>query len=180
MNGMQAKHMKSLLMIMASFLIRMPGANAQTEKPVKWAFTVTQVNSSEAELVFKAKIEKGFHVYSQDINPDVGPIPTTFTFQPGSEYSLAGKVTEGEPIEIYDPNFEVKLKYFSGEAVFVQKVKINGNKPFQVNGTVTFMVCDDRRCFPPEDLGFTFTVNGEGLNGEGKPASPGSVKNKQP
>ena len=141
------------------------GAQNPPPRPVKWFFSVKQVNANEAELVFTAKISDGYHVYSQDINPDVGPIPTTFVFNPDKSYSLDGKVSEGKSVEIYDPNFEAKLKYFSGDAVFVQKIKTNGKKPFEVSGTVTYMVCDEHRCFPPEDLAFKFNVNASSSEG---------------
>ena len=153
--------MRKLLLISASLLLTLSTlAQTPPARPVKWTFTVRQTGNGEAELVLTAKMESGYHVYSQDINPDVGPIPTSFVFNPGKTYSLDGKVTEGKAIEIYDPNFEAKLKYFSGEAVFVQKIKTNQKTPFEISGTVTYMVCDENRCYPPEDLAFIFTVNG--------------------
>ena len=112
--------MRKLLLISASLLLTLSTlAQTPPARPVKWTFTVRQTGNGEAELVLTAKMENGYHVYSQDINPDVGPIPTSFVFNPGKTYSLDGKVTEGKAVEIYDPNFEAKLKYFSGEAVFV-------------------------------------------------------------
>ena len=158
--------MRKLMLICASILLTL-STMAQTPqvRPVKWTFTVRQTGNGEAELVFTAKMESGYHVYSQDINPDVGPIPTTFVFNPGKTYSLDGKVTEGIATEVYDPNFEAKLKYFSGDAVFVQKIKTNEKTPFEINGTVTYMVCDEHRCYPPEDLEFKFTINGINTGG---------------
>jgi len=159
--------MSRLLLISVSFCLLALTSVAQNPppRPVKWFFTVKQVNAEEAELVFTAKINEGFHVYSQDINPDVGPIPTSFAFNPDKTYTLTDKVTEGKATEIYDPNFEAKLKYFSGDAVFVQKIKTNGKNPFEVSGIVTYMVCDEKRCFPPEDLPFKFVVNAAGKDG---------------
>jgi thiol:disulfide interchange protein len=159
--------MSRLLLISASFCLLALNTMAQNAppRPVKWFFTVKQVATDEAELVFTAKINEGYHVYSQDINPDVGPIPTTFVFNPDKTYALSGKVSEGKATEIYDPNFEAKLKYFSGDAVFVQRIKTSGKNPFEVSGTVTYMVCDEHRCYPPEDLPFKFSVNVPGKEG---------------
>lgn len=135
------------------------GLQAQIINPVKWSFSVSQKNSTEATLILKAKIDKGFHVYSQDVNPDVGPIPTSFTFNPDKNYTLSGKTGEGKPFEEFDPNFGIPLKYFSDEATFTQKIKLNTDKKFDITGIATYMVCDDKRCFPPEDLEFSITVN---------------------
>jgi thiol:disulfide interchange protein DsbD len=37
------------------------------------------------------------------------------------DYELVGNVEEGEPIEEFDPNFDMVLKYFKKKAVFQSK-----------------------------------------------------------
>jgi hypothetical protein len=140
----------------------LPVATAQIPSPVKWTFTVIP-DGKEAELVFTAVIKTNYHVYSQDISPDAGPIPTSFTFEPSKQFELSGKVAEGKATEYFDPNFGVNLKYFSDTAVFRQKIKLIDTNPFAIKGVVTFMVCDDKRCYPPEDVAFNFAMN-ESLN----------------
>ena len=131
---------------------------AQILKPVKWTFSVNRINDCEAELIFKAKIDKGFHVYSQFLDRDDGPVATTFNFEKSVECSLIGKVNEGKPIEEYDPNFEMKLKFFANEASFKQKIKIINLQAFSVKGYLNFMVCDETKCLPPEDVDFEFKI----------------------
>ena len=139
----------------------------QILKPVKWSFSVNRINDCEAELIFKAKIDKGFHVYSQFLDGNDGPVATTFNFEKSSDYNLVGKVIEGKPIEEYDPNFEMKLKFFANEASFKQKIKITNLKTFTVKGYLNFMVCDDTKCLPPEDVDFDFKMGAAA----GKPCS---------
>ncbi len=131
---------------------------AQILKPVKWTFSVNRINDCEAELIFKAKIDKGFHVYSQFLDRDDGPVATTFNFEKSVECSLIGKLNEGKPIEEYDPNFEMKLKFFANEASFKQKIKIINLQAFSVKGYLNFMVCDETKCLPPEDVDFEFKI----------------------
>jgi thiol:disulfide interchange protein DsbD len=131
---------------------------AQILKPVKWSFSVNRLNDCEAELIFKAKIDKGYHVYSQFLEGSDGPVATTFNFDKNIDCILIGKVTEGKPIEEYDPNFEMKLKFFANEASFKQKIKISNLKAFSVKGYLNFMVCDDTKCLPPEDVDFEFKI----------------------
>jgi thiol:disulfide interchange protein DsbD len=140
-------------------------AYAQILKPVKWSFSVNRINDCEAELIFKAKIDKGFHVYSQFLDGNDGPVATTFNFEKSSDFQLQGKVLEGKPIEEYDPNFEMKLKFFANEASFKQKIKINNLKAFSVKGYLNFMVCDETKCLPPEDVDFEFKIT----SASGKP-----------
>jgi thiol:disulfide interchange protein DsbD len=133
-------------------------SSGQILKPVKWSFSLGQTNNGEAELIFKAKIDKGFHVYSQFLESNDGPVATTFNFDKSKDYSPIGKLSEGTPQEEYDPNFEMKLKFFANEAVFKQKIKINNNKAFTIKGYLNFMVCNDKMCLPPEDIDFEFKI----------------------
>ncbi|MCC6253190.1 MAG: thioredoxin family protein [Bacteroidia bacterium] len=130
----------------------------QILKPVKWSFSVNRINDCEAELIFKAKIDKGFHVYSQFLGSDDGPVATTFNFEKNSNYQTIGKTTEGKPLEEFDPNFEMVLKFFANEATFKQKIKINTLQPFSVKGYLNFMCCDETKCLPPEDIDFEFKL----------------------
>ncbi len=131
---------------------------SQILEPVKWEFDSRIIGENESELIFTAKIEKKWHLYSQDIA--MTPPATTFTFSENGKYELIGEVTESESIKEYDPNFEMNLKYFSDKAIFKQKVKLLSDSPFTIKGFVTFMCCDNTRCLPPNDVDFEFKFSG--------------------
>lgn len=131
---------------------------AQVFKPVKWNFSAKEISDTEAELIFKATIEKGWHLYSQDIPAD-GPIPTSFAFTKSKDYELVGKVAEPKAIEEEDPNFGMTLKYFANEVVFKQKIKIKSKGEFAVAGELEFMVCDETKCLPPSTEEFSLKIN---------------------
>ena len=57
----------------------------------------------------------------------------------------------------YDPNFDMELSFFEKEATFTQKVKLS-EKGAKIKGELTFMVCDDSKCLPPEYVPFEFEV----------------------
>jgi len=139
------------------FLLQAGLVQAQILQPVKWTFTSRESKDGVSELILKAKIEKGWHLYSQFL-ADGGPVPTTFSFDKSADYQLIGATAEGKPEKSYDKNFEMELAYFGGEAVFIQKVKALSEKPFKVKGMVNFMVCDDSKCLPPEDIEFAIEV----------------------
>ena len=132
---------------------------AQILEPVKWSFKVNRTADAEAELQFIATIDNHWHLYSQDV-PDGGPRPTIFSIDKGSGYQLIGKVTEPKAIEEYDPNFEMKVRYFANKVIFKQKVRILTDKPFKITGFLEFMCCDDHQCLPPTEVPFTFTLEG--------------------
>jgi len=132
---------------------------AQILEPVKWSFSSKRLNDSMAELSFKATMDKSWHVYSQFI-PDGGPVPTSFTFTKNNEYKLIGKVKEPKPIEEFDANFDMVLKYFANTAQFKQNIKIISNKPVVVKGSLEYMCCDDKQCLPPSVVEYEFKLDG--------------------
>jgi thiol:disulfide interchange protein DsbD len=150
---------KHFLFILAMLFAGYFTVTGQVLQPVKWAFDTKQINSGEYEVIFKASIDPGWHVYGIDI-PEGGPIPTSFKFKESPDYELVGQIKTPKPIEKYDNAFEMDLRYFEDGAIFRQTVKMKSNKPFQVTGELEYMACDDHRCLPPEYVEFAFNLPG--------------------
>lgn len=148
-----------LSVIVLSIILGSLSLQAQILEPVKWTFDSKEISPDEVELQFIADIDLGWHVYSTDI-PDGGPIPTSFNFVESDEYELAGELKTPEAIEKFDKAFEMTLEYYGERAVFSQKVKLNTEEPFVIQGELEFMACDDSRCLPPAYVEFAFPVNG--------------------
>lgn len=148
--------MRKQLIMLAMLMVSIIGF-AQIENPVTWSYSSRNVSATESELVLTATIEDGWHLYSQFIGKN-GPVPTTFKFTPSADYELVGTVKElSKAIKTYDKTFGMDIAYFSGKAVFVQKIK--PKKPdIKVAGTVEFMVCDDEQCLPPDEQPFSISV----------------------
>lgn len=124
--------------------------------PIKWTASAERKNATEAEITFTAKLDKGWHLYSQQL-PEDGPIPTTFTFVDLADAKLKGKVSEPKGKEEMDPNFGMVVKYFDGSPRFIQKISV-GEEAVTVKAEVEFMVCDDKRCLPPDVMEFTINI----------------------
>lgn len=124
---------------------------AQT--PAEWTWWGS---SSPSELNFKVKIQEGWHLYSQHIQNDIGPVPTSFNIEQLSGIRLVDSVSEPEPIKKYDENFEATLDFFEGEVLFTQKY--TGVPSGPITGTITYMLCNDRMCLPPVDLPFLISI----------------------
>lgn len=150
--------MKKIIAISA-FLFLNICAFAQILKPVAWSYSSEAVNEKEANIVITAKIDKGWHVYSQFI-AEGGPIPTSFTFVKSADYELVGKPQESPKAEsAYDSNFSMQISWHENIAVFKQRIKLK--KPeVNVKGSLEFMVCNDKQCLPPEDIDFSVKVVG--------------------
>jgi hypothetical protein len=104
---------------------------------------------SSSHLLISAKLEPGWHIYSQNVDEMAGPVPTSFEFDLPSGYQLVEKVEEPKGIVAFDENFESELKFFEKYVVFSQK--ISGSGPAEVKCIVTFMTCNEETCYPPED-----------------------------
>ncbi|GGK14945.1 thiol:disulfide interchange protein DsbD [Yeosuana aromativorans] len=177
--------MKKIILVAVFFTIWL--GHAQILKPVKWATSVEKVSGTEYNLVSRATIEAGWHLYSQDV-PEDGPIPTAFTYDDGGgNIKVLGNTEEGEGHTIDDPIFQMKIKYFEKSAVFRQKIETTKDVT-AVNGTVEFMVCDDSRCLPPTEVELKFDLAGSGAstaqtapsNGTDKESPVDSGKTKEP
>lgn len=139
--------------------------NSQIFDPVKWSFSQNQIGDDEVELIFTASIEEHWHMYSQFLENDLGPIPTSFNFDESKSYEKIGKTEEGKAKIEYDPNFEMDLAYFENKATFKQKIKVLGSssrlreKSFNITGFLEFMVCDAEKCLPPTMVDFSFKID---------------------
>jgi DsbC/DsbD-like thiol-disulfide interchange protein len=123
--------------------------NAQVQNPVSWTTSYKSMSATEGEITITAKIEKGWHTYSQRPT-DAGPISTTFTFPPSSQYKLVGKTEENGSHEEFDKAFETKIFVFNETAEFKQKIKLTGKASFDLKFNVECTVCNDNMCLPPK------------------------------
>lgn len=151
---------------------------SQVYDPIEWETSVEKISDSEFNLVTKAILEDGWHLYSQHIE-EGGPIPTSFTFTEAiNSYQLVGDVSEGEGHEGFDKVFEMDIKYFEKEAVFKQRIRTLKSGKIVINGIVSFMVCDDTNCLAPTDVDISFSF--DGTAGEKILDSNNSVKENIP
>ena len=151
--------MKKFSLIIISFLM-VGAAIAQIENPVKWTYTSKKIADKTYELHMTATLDGKWHIYAQ--NAGEGPEPTTFSFTKNPLVKLDDKVKEvGKLEKMYDPNFKSELKFYSSKVDFVQKVKVKSSAATVVKGTVSYMVCDDRKCLPPKEIPFSIKVGGK-------------------
>lgn len=116
---------------------------------IEWTFAY---NDASEEVELKAVLDEGWHLYSQRIQNDLGPIPTSILFKTSDCFKLLGKTNEPESIKAYDPNFEGELNFFEHEVVFRQKVKVADG--CVINGAVDYMICNETMCLPPTVIEF--------------------------
>ena len=145
-----------LTMLLAMFAM---AAMAQMQDPVHFSVSQKQVSPTELEVIFKGKIDKGWHVYSTGL-PAGGPVSATLTTEKAEGVKPVGKLTyRGKELKEYDKLFEMTLRYFVNSVTFVQKYKITG-KTYKVKGFLEFGACNDENCMPPTQVEFSYSGNG--------------------
>jgi thiol:disulfide interchange protein DsbD len=135
--------------------------------PVKWSYDLKKVSDEEYDLIFKAKIQDGWQLYSQFVE-EGGPIPTQFYLDSTDTYKVIGDISEeGSKKEVsYDAIFEMKLTKFKKDAIFTQRIQVTGPKQI-ILGELEFMSCDDERCVGPIYKEFSFDLgNMKGVAGK--------------
>lgn len=133
---------------------------AQMESHVSWQFSAKKVAENEYDLVAKASIDEGWHLYGQYFK-DGGPIRMAFTFNESKAYQLVGKVLETpKPKEVMDDIFKIKVQYFERNATFTQKIKVLSDKPFTVKGALAGQVCQEDGACMMVNEDFSYKVDG--------------------
>lgn len=141
-------------------LVLLLSFNAHSQlNPVKWTFSAVKTADKTYELHLKATVQSPWHIYSQT-TPEGGPLPTTLTFNKNPLVTIQGAAKEvGSIKEKYEEVFDIKVKYFNGNAEFVQVIKLKSNVKTSITGKVEFMACNDEQCMPPDEVPFAISID---------------------
>ncbi len=141
--------------ILLFLLITLP-LSAQILEPVKWNITEQKVDESTLELHFKATIEEGWHLYSNQL-PDGGPLATEVTYTTLEGVELSGELASNKKSEEeYVELFSMVLNFFEKEVTFVQRLKIL-SPDYKIEGAIRYMGCNNLTCLTPTTEEFDFT-----------------------
>ena len=109
---------KILLFFILLFVSTFTFAQGQ---PVHFSVQQKKVSPTELHIMFKGIINDGWHVYSTDL-PAGGPISTSLTIEKAIGVKPIGKlIAKGREINLNDPVFSMKLRYFEKQVTFIQK-----------------------------------------------------------
>ncbi|MBD8488761.1 thioredoxin family protein [Echinicola sp. CAU 1574] len=128
---------------------------AQLIEPPKWQMSLSKEApfvGDEIELIFKAEIPENWYVYSNDFDPDLGPMITELSLEGSSGFEKVGGLTPIKPKRKMDEIWEGEVSYFTGKAEFRQKVKIT-EAAVKIVGVMSYQMCSDvtGQCVPYEE-----------------------------
>ncbi len=144
--------MRALLQLFVCFSLLSTWAFSQEK--IQWSFDYAPYPAS---IQVQAKIESDWHLYALDLNPSIGPVPTQIVLEKNKavqvfkDFEASTKAKQS-----FDPNFGAEVTYF--ENTFEASNRIKVKKPTTVKGELTYMLCDDKRCLPPQTIPFEIKV----------------------
>ncbi len=141
-----------------TFLLLAMLSHAQNT-PVTFTVQQKQTSPTEVDVVFTAKIDKGWHVYSTNL-PDGGPQSAEMHTELAEGAEPVGSlIKQGKEISEDDKVFGMKVRYFENNVTFIQKYKIT-DKTYHLKGYLEYGACNDQMCMPPSTVDFDYTGKG--------------------
>jgi thiol:disulfide interchange protein len=127
-------------------------SRSQVLTPATWTYQLSNPNpkaGEEVDIIFKASIQDKWYMYSNDFDPDCGPLLTDFSFQNPKNYKVVGKVRAINPQVKHDEAFDCDVKIFKHTAEFRQKIKVLAS-PLKISVSAQGQVCTevDGKCIP--------------------------------
>src|SRR5687767_8552981 len=102
---------------------------AEILERAKWTFEESKKNvkaGEEIELIFKAKIDDNWYLYSNDFDPDCGPLLTEIVFTEIKNFEVSGVARAINSLPKHDEIFDCDVKIFKKTGEFRQKIKVLG------------------------------------------------------
>lgn len=130
---------------------------AQIVNPVKWSVTLDMADDTHGAVVMTATVDAGWHVYSNDVDPDVGPNPLEIDWSKLDGVKLDGKMKPSKtPHKEFDEMFGANLSWWTDEVTLRQNFIVTSSK-YAIEGAIRFSACNDENCIPPTKETFEFT-----------------------
>lgn len=142
----------ALLLMMIYTIINSTLCSAEILTPARWTHELSSNHvevGDTVDIVFTAKIDKDWYLYSSDFDPELGPMVTTFKFDENGTYRTIGDIIPYSPKKKYDALWEGEYTYFKEKGVFRQRIVVT-SLPIRVSGSYSYQVCSDvdGKCIP--------------------------------
>ena len=136
--------MKKFFTLLTLVLLVATAAKAQ----VNFSVSYKRVNPTEVDVIFKATIAKGWHVYSTNIG-EGGPTRASCGGDKADGAEPIGKLKPGPGVKnVQDEIFDMPVSYFENTCTFTQRVKLT-KQDYQLKAYLKYGACNDQNCLPP-------------------------------
>ncbi|MFY9243041.1 MAG: cytochrome c biogenesis protein CcdA, partial [Polaribacter sp.] len=135
---------------------------AQTaDEPIKIETSVKKISNTEYDIIFSAKLYKGWYLYSQ-YNPEDASLPLEISVSEGEfGYKLIGKAIEKDTFKKYSDVWELEEIVFKDKAIITQRIQLINKTITQVKLGFYGQVCETA-CIN-FDENFTISLTGKDI-----------------
>ncbi|MBO9585314.1 MAG: thioredoxin family protein [Flavobacterium sp.] len=148
--------MKNIFFLMTLLTVTL--SFGQKTAPLLWKTVVEKISDTEYILSAEAKMDAGWHLYSQNI-PAKSNLATTFVFDDSEGgFFLVGNTTEENGKIAEDPVLKAKVKFFESKAVFKQKIVLL-HELKTINATVDFAAGNSSAISELQNLDLVFDLS---------------------
>ncbi|MEN8702874.1 MAG: cytochrome c biogenesis protein CcdA [Polaribacter sp.] len=135
---------------------------AQTESdPIKIEVSINKISDTEYDIVFNAKLYKGWYLYSQ-YNPENASLPLEISIpENATGYQLVGNPKEEDTFKKYSDVWEVEEVVFKGKAKITQRIQLTNKDITQIKINFFGQVCETACINIDED--FTLSLTGSAI-----------------
>lgn len=124
-------------------------ASAQIVNPVKWTSSIEMTDGVHGTIVLSAKINSGWHMYSHDVDPDIGPTPLSIQWDKLDGVKLDGDFKADKAVHTeFDELFGANLSWWTESVVLRQPFTATAAK-FAIEATIRYSACNNENCIPP-------------------------------
>ncbi|HRK20215.1 MAG TPA: cytochrome c biogenesis protein CcdA [Fimbriimonadaceae bacterium] len=156
--------MTKYFLALGTLLLLLLSSGAYAQEETNYASFTAKLEQSDvrageaARILVQVKTEPKWHIYGFE-QPE-GPISTTIRIEEGP-VKVSGKPIVPLGVKKFDPNFEMELVLYEGQAVFALPVTIDP----AASGTITakvivnYQACTDGTCDIPKDVPLDLTID---------------------
>lgn len=147
------KIVKFLFLAVLYFGLQSNTLLAQLKTDPVWKISSNKTSAKvgdEIEITLTSIIQKDWYMYSNDFDPNLGPIAAEFTWEKNAGYALVGKTKAIGSHKHYEEVWKGTVSVMKGTAKFTQKVKILSTTP-KIKVGIYFQECSEvtGMCMPP-------------------------------
>jgi thiol:disulfide interchange protein DsbD len=134
------------------------GVAASANDPVSWVFTAEKMADDEYRVNMTGTLSPSWTIYSMDVDPEIGPIPTAFIIESGETIGAVSEMSATLKTK-FDKAWNAEVAKIDGGTVTYSQV-VRARAGDKVAGFVEYQSCDDEMCFPPKEVPFALDLTG--------------------
>lgn len=144
-----------LFTLLSSFLLKAQSA----QEPIILETAVKKVSDTEFDIIFSAKLYKGWYLYSQ-YNPEDASLPLEISLQGGETgYALVGKAVEENTFKKYSETWGLEEIVFKEKAIITQRIQLTNKEITTIKLNFFGQVCETA-CINIDE-NFSISLTGE-------------------